>query len=664
MTQQLYSLFNNLSTRALCPFLLFIALLCTQASGQDSTVNPSPSTNQSHGFNFNNVEIGNVAEVVGQMTGKRFVIGPSVTGRVTVVTSDLIPTEEMYPFFLSILENNGYSVVDQNDALHIIKLPKPKVMPAPIIGPGESSDKMGIIQRVFKLNNVSAIEAKKALEPFVRGGAEGAITVFPPTNHLIITDTASNLERLTKLINEFDKSGAGNTIEIIKLEHASAEEVARQVTAAIQGTETANSKVARHMQQVAGGGGSLPIGVTVVPDANANTLVMVGPGVQIAEARRIIDRLDLEASGARGRFNSIRLKYLKAEDVAKSLTNLLAKKIQKDQLHHIAVEPEITNNALLIDADPLDFEYIRTLVEDLDKLPSQVLVEVLIAEVAVNDGLDLGVEWQSIDQPSDGSTTFAGSSRPGSTSAITDIATTGLFPQGLALGVARGTFTGPNGETIARVPFLLRALASERDVKVISKPALMAQNNKKATVTAVNNIPILESTIEGSAGAGNRDVVQNIKRQDVGLELSITPHVNPDMEVTLEINPRVESIIDPGPEGTAFAPTITKREITTTVTVPNQNTVVISGLIREDNVKEESGVPFLRNIPLLGRFFQTSNDRKQRTNLLVFVTPHVVTDIEEANARKSAWELETDLKFEENNTRKHIVPDPLTLDKK
>ena len=234
---------------------------------------------------------------------------------------------------------------------------------------------------------------------------------------------------MTKLINEFDKSGAGNTIEIIKLEHASAEEVARQVTAAIQGTETANSKVARHMQQVAGGGGSLPIGVTVVPDANANTLVMVGPGVQIAEARRIIDRLDLEASGARGRFNSIRLKYLKAEDVAKSLTNLLAKKIQKDQLHHIAVEPEITNNALLIDADPLDFEYIRTLVEDLDKLPSQVLVEVLIAEVAVNDGLDLGVEWQSIDQPSDGSTTFAGSSRPGSTSAITDIATTGLFPQ-------------------------------------------------------------------------------------------------------------------------------------------------------------------------------------------------------------------------------------------
>jgi general secretion pathway protein D len=631
-----------------------------EAAGQT----PPDQAQQFANFNFTDVEIGLVVDVVGKMTGKRFVVGESITGKVSVVTSEQIPAEEIYPLFLSILETSGYSVVERNDALHIIRLPKSKVLPAPIIGPDEDTDTVGIVQQVFKLKNVSAVEAKKALEPFVRGGSEGAISVFPPTNHLIITDTRSNITRLEKLIEEFDKSGAGGMVDVVTLTHASAEEVARQVTAAIQGTESANTKVSRHMQQVAGGGGSLPIGVSVIPDSKANTLLIVGPAVQIEEAKRIIAMLDVETAAGRGRLNSIPLKYLKAEDIAKSLTNLLAKNTKADQLHHIAVEPEISNNALLVDADPLDFDYVKKLVETLDVLPNQVLVEVLIAEVAMNDGLDLGVEWASIDSPTDGSTTLAGRSRPGETDGITGLATTGLFPQGLALGVARGTFTDPSGNTVARVPFLLRALASERDVKVISKPALMAQNNKKATVTVVDNIPILESTIEGSAGAANRDVVQNIKRQDVGLELSITPHINPNLEVTMDINPRIETIIEQGPEGTAFAPTITKREITTTVTTPNGSTVIISGLIREDTIKEETGVPFLRNIPVLGRFFQNSNDRKQRTNLLVFVTPYVVTDLEDANRRRQQWERDTDLTFEKSNTLNPAIPDNPTLDKK
>ena len=538
------------------------------------------------------------------------------------------------------------------------------MLSAPIIGPDEVSDKQGIVLRIFKLKNVSAIEAKKALEPFVRGGSEGAVAVFAPTNHLIITDTQSNLNRLQKLIEEFDKSGAGSSVIVIQLKHASAEDIARQVAAAIQGTQSANDKVSSHMRQVAGGAGGLPAGVTVVPDASANTLVIVGPSVQLEEAKRIVEQLDVETAAGRGRLNAIMLKYLKAEDIAKSLTNLLAKNTKADQQHHIAVEPEISNNALIVDADPLDFEYVKKLVDSLDVLPSQVLIEVLIAEVAINDGLDLGVEWASIDEPKNGSTTVAGRSRPTEGDAISTLATTGAFPQGLSLGVARGTFTGPDGNTIARVPFLLRALATERDVKILSKPALMAQNNKKATAMVVDNIPILESTIEGSAGADNRDVVQNIKRQDVGLELTVTPYVNPNREITMEINPSVESIIDQGPDGTAFAPTITKREFTTTITIPDGETVIISGLIREESIKEETGIPYLRNIPLIGRFFQNSADRKQRTNLLVFVTPHIVTDIAAANAQRLRWEQDTNLKHDATGNLSPITPDPLTLDKK
>ena len=199
----------------------------------------------------------------------------------------------------------------------------------------------------------------------------------------------------------------------------------------------------------------------------------------------------------------------------------------------------------------------------------------------------------------------------------------------------------------------MRALAQERNVRIISKPALLARNNMEAKVSVVDNIPITESTIQG-AGAANRDIVQNIKRMDVGLNLSITPQVNPNQEVTMKIAPTIEAIIDEGPEGT-FAPTITKREFSTTVTVPDRSTVIISGLIREDMVNQESRVPVLGRLPLVGALFRTTTKRKQRTNLLVFVTPHVVTDMARAEERMRIWQQDTNLLLPEIEPRSPII---------
>jgi general secretion pathway protein D len=335
------------------------------------------------------------------------------------------------------------------------------------------------------------------------------------------------------------------------------------------------------------------------------------------------------------------LKYLDATDIAKSLNNLMAKTSTPDKIQRIVVVPDLHNNALLVNADPIDFKYVLALVRELDIQPGQVLVEVLIAEVATEDGLDLGVEWATIEAPQNGSTTAIGRRRT-APDAILDLATqSALFGQGLSLGIARATITTEDGRIFPRIPFLMRALAKERDVRIISKPALLARNNTEATVSVVDNIPITESTIQG-AGAANRDIVHNIKRIDVGLTLSITPQVNPNNEVTLKIAPTIEAIIDPGPEG-IFAPTITKRSFSTTVTVPDKSTVIISGLIREDMVKQEARVPVLGSIPVLGALFRTTTMRKQRTNLLVFVTPHVVTDMARAEERKRVWEENTDL---------------------
>ncbi|MBU1910289.1 MAG: type II and III secretion system protein, partial [Verrucomicrobia bacterium] len=240
-----------------------------------------------------------------------------------------------------------------------------------------------------------------------------------------------------------------------------------------------------------------------------------------------------------------------------------------------------------------------------------------------------------------GRTTALGRSTPGETDQIMDFVTKEVFPQGLSVGVARGTYTDAEGNIVPRIPFLMRALAQNRDVRILSSIPLWAQNNTEASLSVVENIPILRSTIEGGSGTA-RDVIQNIDRMDVGIKLKLTPHVNPQREVLMQLNPSIEAIIDEGPAD-KFAPTIAKREVSTTVTVPDKCTVIISGLIREDVIKVVSKVPILGDIPFLGWLFRSHSSRKQRTNLLIFVTPHIVTDIREAADLKQTLEDQAQL---------------------
>ena len=222
------------------------------------------------------------------------------------------------------------------------------------------------------------------------------------------------------------------------------------------------------------------------------------------------------------------------------------------------------------------------------------------------------------------------------------LVTDGMFAQGLSLGVARGMIKLSDDSEIPAIPFLLTALAQEREIKIISNPSLLAEDNQEATVMVVDDIPLLKSEI--SAGAGTaRDIIQEIERRDVGLKLTLTPHINDDNEIQLELNPIIEAIVDEGDPDTPFTPTIARREVNTTVTLENEQTVVISGLIREDRIKQVSKVPFLGDIPLLGHLFKKTQDRKQRTNLLIFVTPHLVSDSEDAEDLRRELEARTNL---------------------
>ena len=588
-------------------------------------------------FNFEQADIRLVTQIVGKITGKKFVVPEGVTGKVTILTQGGVPVAEVYPLYLNMLEASGYTVAERDGVHQVMALPGGPAIPT---GSGIGG---GLITKLIPLKNVNAAEVKKSFEPLVRGGKEGALEVFVPGNHLIVTDTAANVARLEELVAQLDKPGAGSTVEVVPLKFASAEDVAEQLRATFGATDSAVNKINRHFQQVAGGTGELPTDFTVVAAPQANSLILVGLPMQIAETRRIIEKMDVENPNGFGRLNAIFLKYLSAEEASKSLNALLGKGTEAAPVpRDIAIEPSIPNNALLVDASPQDFEYVRRLVERLDVVPQQVLVEVLIAEVDMEKGLDLGVEWFGIDQPEDGETGGFGRTRYGDSDSMMDLLTEGVFPKGLAMGVISGTFTGPDGTEYNQIPLYLKAVAGNRDLKILSNIPLWAQNNLEASVSVVENIPILKSSVEGSGS--DRDYIQNIERLDVGIKLKLTPHVNPDGEIQMDLNPSIESVVaESAGDELKYTPTIAKREVKTTVTIPDRTTIILSGLIREDTAKIATKVPWLGDLPLIGFLFRSTSDSKKRTNLLIFVTPRIVTDMQVAEQEKARLEQATSL---------------------
>ncbi|MDF3128295.1 type II secretion system secretin GspD [Kiritimatiellaeota bacterium B1221] len=588
-------------------------------------------------FNFEQVELGNLVNLVGVQTGKRFVMDSSVTGRVSVITREKIRQDEVFPLFVAVLEGSGFTVVDRDGTYHVRKLVGEDPLEAPVLGADQDLNGVGLVTRVLKLEHIRATDVRPLLEPMVRQAKQGSLSAFAPTNHLIVTDTASNLKRIEELISELDRPGQSTNLTVIPLKYASARELASQISQALAGAETSGQQISTRVQEVVAGRGNVPSGFTLVAAEQANSLIVSAGPLQLKQVKEMVEQLDIPADGlASGRLRAVFLNYLDAEAAAKQLTALLAQRKTQDERDSIAVEADIANNAVLVDASALAFASVKELLMQIDRPQQQVMVEVMIVEVTENNSLDLGVEWSAIDEPQDGSTTVIGRSTPSEEDQISNLLADSVFPQGLTFGLARGTVTLPDGTEVARLPFLLQALQGKRDVNILSHVPLRTQNNAEASVSVVNNIPILKSVIEGGTGA-DRDVIQNVERMDVGIKLTVKPQVNPNSEITLQLNPSIEAIIQESSDGVALTPTIARREVKSVLTLPDGATVVISGLMREDVVAVENKVPILGSLPFIGFFFRSTSESKEKTNLLIFVTPHIVSNAVENDQMTDRW---------------------------
>lgn len=596
-------------------------------------------------FSFDEVAIPTFVRLVGEITGRKFVVADDVKGKITVI-SPKIGRDEAYPLFVSILESAGCSVMQDGDLYRVVPMPERLTPMAPIVGADEALPSDGIVTKVFRLQHVSASEIRKVLEPKIRGGKLGAVGVLEETNHLIITDTAETIRRVERIIEEIDQPGLTRVTELVALQFASAEEVARELNAAMAQGESAAEQLRRRLpagqsESAGTADGRRPV---VVASTHANSLLLVGTASQIEELKGVIKQVDVDSPAGRGRLNAIFLKYIKAEEAAKSLKALLGTATEPAAAgavsgvksgRDIGIEPSPENNALLVDANPGDFEVVRKLVDQLDRMPEQVHIEVLIAELTSGDSLDLGVSMAALDLPGKkGDYTVQGSSTvDDENSSLMNSIQDGIFPGGLTLGVAHGTRVDESGNVVVGYPGVINISAIKKDTRfnIRSNPSLMAQNNREATVSIVNEIPILTSTIQGGSGT-SRDVIQNIERVDVGIKLKLTPRIIPGGEVQMELSPSIEAVIDPGSDAQGLTPTIAKREVSTTVTVRDGEVIVIAGLTREDRTSSVSKVPLLGSLPLVGWLFRHTVEGVEKSNVLIFVTPTIVRSSADVSA--------------------------------
>ncbi|HOK56947.1 MAG TPA: secretin N-terminal domain-containing protein [bacterium] len=375
-------------------------------------------------------------------------------------------------------------------------------------------------------------------------------------------------------------------------------------------------------------------GGQITVDTRTNTLIISDVGENIKKIMEIIEKIDKPSPPGQEEIRIFKLQNADAEEVAKVLGQILQRKISavRPSARTAPIQPQVVSakatNSLIIYADPNDFDTIEKIIKELDILTNQVLIEALIAEVTFDKTQQLGIEWANSWKFNNEQYTGAVGTDFGD---IASYIKSGVPPSGLSLAFYKGDFTYP-----LSVGALINLYAKDSQFNILSTPQIVTADNQEAKINISENIPYLKETRFYTYGSGQgSDVVKSYDYKDVGIVLKITPQISQDKYVKLKISQEVTKLVEGGiPE----APTTAKRQAETTLIIPNGKTVVLGGLLRNDSEKSVQKVPFLGDIPLLGRLFRKDSTKSIKTNLMIFITPHIISTFEDAEKIKQEKE--------------------------
>ena len=570
-------------------------------------------------LNFSDADLVAVINSVSQITGKNFIIDPRVKGKINVVSSKPLNEEEVYNVFLSILQVHGFATVPTRNAIKIIPDATAKQSAAPFSS-ASSNPGDQLITRVLEIDHINAAQLVPILRPLV--AQQGHLAAYPTTNVLIISDRASNIRRIDRIIAEMDKK-IDSGIEIIKLKHAFAAEVVRLLT---------SLNVVSPDQKVPAGGG-----VKITADERTNSVLLSGEKSARLKYRAVISDLDSPVESA-GNTHVVYLRYADAKNIAAILSNVGQEAIKAEAKNvsaggaggaaadSVNVQADEESNALVISAPASIFPSLRAVIQQLDIPRAQVHIEAIIAEVSIATSKELGVQWLLRDPNSAvGASTFStfGSTIGDLIEGARDLGSGGIIPDGGILGL--GTISD-NGLSVA---VLIRALQGDGETNLLSTPSLVTLDNQEAEIIVGQNVPFVTGQSTGES-SGTDNPFQTIERQDIGVSLKVTPQINEGDAITMKLFQEV-SDIQASSEGAVDIVT-TKRAITTTVQLEDGELLVLGGLISDRLIDTKQKVPFLGDLPLIGALFRANSVEKGKQNLMVFIRATIIKDPTKARA--------------------------------
>ncbi|MBW8191256.1 type II secretion system secretin GspD [Neiella marina] len=587
---------------------------------------------------FKGTDINEFINIVGKNLNKTIIIDPAVRGKINVRSYDLLNDDQYYQFFLNVLEVYGYAAVEmENNIVKIVKDKDAKFSPTPVVGRDGVAVGDEFITRVVPVHNVSVRELAPLLRQLNDNAGGGNVVHYDPSNVLMITGRAAVVNRLVEIVDRVDQAGDQH-VDIVDLEYASAGEMVR---------------IVESLNRTSGGKNTADfLTPKLVADDRTNSVIVSGEEKARVRIVTLIQRLDKELASS-GNTRVFYLKYANAEDLVKVLEGVSdsisseesgGNKAKTRTRNDVNIESHEDSNALVITAEPSMMQSLETVIRQLDIRRAQVHIEAIIVEIMEGDGASLGIQYFSEDtgvmQWNDGtqvpvSGLWAGQRAaedvPGSTVCTGDTCTENPTTDGdytlLAslLGQVNGMMMGVIEDDWAAV---IQAVKSSTNSNILSTPSVTTLDNQEAYFIAGQDVPILTGS---TASSNNANPFQTIERQEVGVKLKVTPQINEGDAVQLVIEQEVSSI-----SGTTSVDiTINKRELKTTVMADNGDTVVLGGLIDEDAQESESKVPFLGDIPVLGKLFTSTSTSKTKRNLLVFIRPTIVRDAATMNAVSS-----------------------------
>ena len=586
-------------------------------------VGAAPTFAQDFTVNLKDTDIQELIEFVAEATGTTIVVDPSVKGKVKVVSSKPVSRDELYDLFLSILEVHGYTAVSSGGVIRVIQNKDARSAPVGVRegNSGRPSDEY--VTEVIKLDNISAAKLIPVLRPLVPQQAHMA--AYAPSNAIIISDLSSNIDRIRDIIQRMDKSAVAQT-DIVRLRYGVAENVVSML-----------DQLTKSEAKQSGGESE----VLLVADARTNSVLVSGDELERARIRKLVEYLDtpLEQSG---NVKVVYLEYAQASEIADVLTRVMqninrldttdgAKKPRSDS--SATIEADDGTNSLIITADTDEMAAVEGVIHRLDIRRAQVLVEAIIVEMEVIDGQDLGIQWLFADQ----SGAF-GSNINASDARARTIADAILPDDGdtndISLGALAGALANTGGTTLGwgqisdslSMAVILSALEEQNNANILSTPSILTLDNQEAYITVGQNVPFVTGsyTNTGAGGDGAQNPFQTIQRENVGITLTVTPHINEGDSVVLDISQEVSSLS--GLSAVASDLITNERKIQTKVLAQDNRVVVLGGLIKEDVQDGTQKVPFLGDIPYLGRLFRTDAVKATKTNLLIFIRPTIIRD--------------------------------------